>query len=312
MDGADGLLQADGSNGWMQPTADTVSGPRHHLAASSANDTSPNVHGCYCFRLCTPFDVERVRSRLPQPATASWQWYLKAVYGEAQKGRTLLPVQPTDLEIFYPALLPTQPCHQSEASKLPRCTTSTCSNWLQPPLRQFRRSSNRTFVLSTDGLVSRRRAEFVLSQAPVGQRRAWPASAWVEVVRRTTDLLRDDHGRFLFPEGAASYGCWFLLAVGSGIYVHTGPRTLSFATTPSAVEGGHGHLANNLPVDACFAKVVLNHNPPVTLFLTPICPSMHASSWRGLASSHLTSLYPCVLRQGHHAPRLPQHADPRR
>ena len=37
-----------------------------------------------------------------------------------------------------------------------------------------------------------------------------------------------------FPEGAEQYGCWFLPAVGSGIWVRTGRRTLGFATRAAA------------------------------------------------------------------------------
>ena len=153
--------------------------------------------------------------------------------------------------LFYPALMPTQPCWPAEADLVPRCEALVCKQWVGDAATpaDVAGSANRSFALSTDGLSPHRRAEFVLSQPPVSQRGAQASSRWVEVVRRTTDLHRDGQGRWLFPEGAASYGCWFLRAVGSGVFVHTGARTLVYPSTARALQAGLGHTEDRHPLD---------------------------------------------------------------
>lgn len=149
--------------------------------------------------------------RLPSPTTTAWQQYLRIVYGEEQSSTPpadlLLDLR--NLEVLYPALLPTQPCGGQRYR--PKCAAQECAQWLKPVSMTSRRAAaiaarNRSFLLSTDGVRGGawRSAEFVLSQAPVAARSAHPSGSWVEVVRRATDLSRDREGRLLFPEGSAS------------------------------------------------------------------------------------------------------------
>ena len=169
---------------------------------------------CHCFRLCSPTDFVDVLQRLPIPASAVWQQYLRRVYHEKQSSAppaTLL-LDLRKIEVLYPALLPTQPCGGQYLSKRPqKCTAQECAQWLRPASIASRSAAavaarNRSFAFSTDGLRGGawRTAEFVLSQNSVSARRAKPSGTWVEVVRRATDLSRDNEGRLLFPEGAAS------------------------------------------------------------------------------------------------------------
>ena len=160
----------------------------HFLTASwspsagvaSTSVVEPNIHGCHCFRLCTPTDVQQLRSRLPRPASSVWSTYLRTVYNE--RPSTPLPSALANnlarLEVFYPSLLPTQPCWHAD-KQLPRCERSICAEWLDETEPREARATNSTFALSTDGLSPWRRAEFVLSQDASRERRAAAASTWV-------------------------------------------------------------------------------------------------------------------------------------
>ena len=53
----------------------------------------------------------------------------------------------------------------------------------------------------------------------------------------------------------AADGCWFLLARGSGIFVHTGGRTRALRSISDALLSGFGHGEARHPIDLCFAKV---------------------------------------------------------
>ena len=239
------------------------------LIANAMEKTATNIHGCHCFKLCTPTDWAHLMVSLP-PRKGSylprvWREYLSTVYGgiDGNMDDRMLLARLHTLELLYPRLLPTQTCDYRSAPAVPRCLPSLCAQWLHTPTidaiaAAIAMRANRTFAMSTDGQGGR--VEWVLSQQPIHARTAAASNTWIEVIRRQTDHKLDPQGRFLFPEGAAAYGCWFLRARGSGIFVSTGSKTLAVATTWDAVHRGYGHIERDglvwrQPIDLCFAKV---------------------------------------------------------
>lgn len=201
--------------------------------------------GCPGFRLCTAADAARLALRLPRgplPHYSPWRTYLAAVYGEPVGDR----FDASALEVWYPRLLPDPGCGTVGTHA---CSEAHCDSWLGPaPTAQevAEHLRNRSFVRSRA-----RGAEFVLSQSAA--RRAARAGAWLEVVRRVADSTLDPRTHApLFPEGSSSYGCWFLAARGSGIFVRVG-RTLGFETKDDAMRAFGRHREGRHPDDLHFA-----------------------------------------------------------
>ena len=236
---------------------ETMHEHRHFLAVARSENDSANAFGCHCFRLCSPNDWASVHARLPQRPTAAWLTYLSIVYGQRPSAtEDMRRFNLRSLEVFYPYLLPAQPCARPQAAApLRRCSPNQCSEWLlqRPHPPHAETGENRSFVTSTDGRAAKGMPEWVLSQVSVPSRAPRPDGGWIEVVRRRTDRSTDSKGRWLFPEGAAAYGCWFLVARGSGIFVDAG-RTLAVRSTAEAIQRGLGHMEERHPVDLCFAK----------------------------------------------------------
>ena len=66
---------------------------------------------------------------------------------------------------------------------------------------------------------------------------ASPSGAWVEVLRSAATNV-DPVNYTCGPEGMREYGCWFLPAAGSGVWLHVG-RTVAFANREQAAHAGY-------------------------------------------------------------------------
>lgn len=185
---------------------------------------------CSCFSLCNILDMSAFQLRLPivRSKASPWYTYLTHVYSSDVP----LPFDVAQLELFYPAVLPTSMCGQN-MPVLPRCNAGECRSWVD----QSRHPS-------ADGRMAwaRGRKHFysppILAEDAMRQRAPWsqfvvlqeavrfpaPDDAWAEVTRMKPHLD---------PEGVG-IGCWFYPARGAGVFVHVG-RTQVFRTRNEAV-----------------------------------------------------------------------------
>lgn len=167
--------------------------------------------------------MEIVRSK-----ASPWYTYLTHVYSSDVP----LPFDVAQLELFYPAMLPTSMCGQS-MPVLPRCNAGDCRSWV---------NHSRHPSADDASAWARGRKHFYsppqLAQDAMSQRAPWsqfvvlqkavrfpaPDDAWAEVTRMRPHLD---------PEGVG-IGCWFYPARGSGVFVHVG-RTHVFRTRDEAL-----------------------------------------------------------------------------
>ena len=185
---------------------------------------------CECFHICDTLSAFEFQLRLPiiHSRASPWYAYLLRVYA----ADVPLPFDVGQLELFYPALLPTSMCGNNLPA-LPRCGAHdmACRGWLDP---------SRWQTPSEDGAkggshfhspahlaqeaVSQRApfSQFVVMQEAV----RWPAADndWVEVTRMRPHLDQEGVG----------IGCWLYAARGSGVFVHVG-RTRVFRTRHEAI-----------------------------------------------------------------------------
>ena len=199
------------------------------VPAFSAAEPRPSKR-CACFQICGEEGLAAFHLSLPcihDLQTSPWRHYLRAVYGHG--GRIPTPLCLSSLEAFYPSLMPTQPCCFKHC--LARC--SDCEGWLaegRPPPKQILReyALNRSIVTIYD--KRGRLGAWWDSTAIIIQRQtreAFPDNEWVEVAR--TRAWRNDVERATFPEGSKQYGCWFIVARGTGVFVNV-RRTLVLQT----------------------------------------------------------------------------------
>lgn len=130
--------------------------------------------------------------------SSPWYEYLRRVY----RSEVPLPFDVAQLELFYPAMLPTSMCQLhwgGEVTRLPRCraTDPSCDGWLDPQRRPSASTirmwmNQRSYIVSPAalamGAVRARRpfSQFVALQE--GVRWPTPSKHWVEVARIKPDL----------------------------------------------------------------------------------------------------------------------------
>jgi len=186
------------------------------VSIAGVDTTGPRrAFTCQCFSLCSAEDAASLRLRLPRalPGCSPWRTYLDRVYG-VLPNESLYDVQA--LELFYLMLLPARRC--TDTAEMRACPPAQCNSWLSPaaPDDEAVRDLliNRTFLRTSD---------WVLLSEPLSRRRPFSSHSWVEVTRRSAErLVSRRSGARLFPEGAHGYGCWFLPARGSGVFVEVG------------------------------------------------------------------------------------------
>jgi hypothetical protein len=211
---------------------------------------------CYCFSLCSAPELADFHRRIPivRSAASPWAKYLRTVYREDVP----LPVNMRNFETFYPRLLPTAHCDSNATA--PCSDESDCAVWLQQSdLRHSngngtaRRTWNRTLLWMLPdtpfGLpkVARvRPPNGNIPRRPIGTPSSWATSV-VVMLRRPSERRRVRSGDWAevlhhtprqqaggSQEGVGGYGCWFVRAIGSGVFINVG-KTAGFVNRSDAV-----------------------------------------------------------------------------
>lgn len=234
-----------------------------HLAARSCCDalrrlccmaTAAPSFRCHCFSLCSAPELADFHRRLPivRSETSPWAKYLKTVYREDAP----LPVNMRSFEAFYPRLLPAAQCDSNATA--PCSDESDCAGWLQADLMRnsngtARRAWSRTplwmlpdtpFGLPTAARV--RLPNGNIPWRPIEAPSSWATSV-VVMLRRPSERRRVRSGGWAevlhhtpiqqagwSQEGVGGYGCWFVRAVGSGVFVNVG-KTAGFVNRGDSV-----------------------------------------------------------------------------
>jgi len=187
---------------------------------------------CECFSVCSNADIISFHNALPRITShqSPWSLYLFLVYGKLPS----LPFDMTQLEVFYPHLLPTlyQTCGgynefadgHKHAVPTPQCSPTECTRWHMNALSRKNGSGTHSIIRSIvrqspDTLIDMSRVDpfslFIVIQTPREFRRPAINHSWVEIVRVTPWQQRG------CIEGT-DYGCWFWTGRGSGIFVNVG------------------------------------------------------------------------------------------
>ena len=197
---------------------------------------------CHCgVSVCSSAEFARFQLRLLSVVTADspWREYLRIVYGE---GVRLSSVKLTELELFYPSLLPLeQACVFKGNSSTPikgfsrkyappdKCSTELCQRWMplpSPSDAAVKRHTLRRFYLpgghGGNGRGPWNRLRVALQRGPTSPRGGGavppvPSGGWVEVTRTHA----------MWEALVTGYGCWTHPTTGSGYWANVG-RTIAF------------------------------------------------------------------------------------
>ena len=146
--------------------------------------------------------------RLPEEITdgSPIALYLHAVYGPS-KPNLGGHHKPSDIEFWHTHFLPAKRCSQYANWNAPVCPSSTCTQWLPRPVPPeatvLARFADTRFDL---------RADVVVLKEPPALRKAIQPDAWVEVYRHFSSQ----------EDGFSHYGCWNMVARGTGVWVNVG------------------------------------------------------------------------------------------